>query len=1023
VRLVPAGGRLPMIAPGEEGGRSSPVPARPAAGTAEGITFDDRVGVLPREPSPSSDGGSHGLTSRTQRPVFDDNERAQARGRLVQALLDAVCEERALEPQSELEQLKAQHEEEETVAETAREQRSEDRGAAAQFLPLEACDGLVDNLYEYMRCRAAFDSSKPAGHSHDSYDIAARFTSVHVPDTILIRKGLVWRWYFTSLDSGMVLRKKRTSLHLEEVIKQLVAKGRRNRSGIVACYMTVRSEPGGGSRAGAAGAAAAAAEPSATAQGRGRRGWARRSKLSHTMREMLARMDEVKVRRLFKELDEDSSGCLDRDEIKALLAQLGRRMTRAELNRAMLEMDPSGDDQVNFDEFVQWWALRVNAADRAAPTLECEYFNAEELRSFFHRHSRTDGMLQAFVESSDGGRMSTIEVTWTPLMTRMTRRVNCNQICDTRFPRLQRLVTFDGADHHSEELPVPTQTAAAIKHACAAIKKHVREVAPYYLDVGRMVLYFRQGRGRVSLLWASSVRCTPSHVHVSHGPVALNVRMTVESRTSGPAEDVRRWREQRTLEAGLVVREEANHVETEAERKRAKQQAQERLWDLFHAMDTDASGSLDSDEVKLLTAQLGKRMTKVELAQALREMDPSGDGEVSFGEFVAWWNDKRGNAELLNLHECPEEPVHFVYGLPELDVVDAVFDPGGVGATLTTLPSPIAERRAGVASDAVLVHQQRSNTPVPMTGRSVHKPGENHSANRLTRDSTLASGELYQHASMIVHTKPDLAVTKTNKQRVVERRVAAKVLWETADMQAKLKERNIERAKIKERLANPEMQHLQRHRGCSTVPVDKDLNVWELGAVASSELSHELAKRVSGTAAQTADYQVTNAVLNEHMNKAQKHGAADRMLHVRGIGGTLEDESALAEMFGQVGIGKCVQATVRHRIDATGKNTSWALLRMEDKHTTDVAIKKTYISPETGEPLVVNRFDPKQAAKSDGNMAKVRVRAKLKSSDPDEGEIHTRQMATVGAMLTCSAAHYESKSVRGDVSAALLHWY
>eukprot|EP01047_Picozoa_sp_COSAG01_P105080 COSAG01_NODE_34331_length_549_cov_1.453333_1_plen_136_part_10 len=128
-------------------------------------------------------------------------------------------------------------------------------------------------------------------------------------------------------------------------------------------------------------------------------------------------------------------------------------------------------------------------------------------------------------------------------------------------------------------------------------------------------------------------------------------------KTLGLTEDVRRWRAQRQLEAGLVVREEIDHVETEDERKRAKQQAQERLWDLFHAMDTDQSGSLDSNEIKLLTTQLGKRMTRVELAGAIREMDTSvrlalryplfalssqvadawcacqGDGEVDFGEF------------------------------------------------------------------------------------------------------------------------------------------------------------------------------------------------------------------------------------------------------------------------------------------------------------------------------------------------------------------------------------------------------
>ena len=50
-------------------------------------------------------------------------------------------------------------------------------------------------------------------------------------------------------------------------------------------------------------------------------------------------------------------------------------------------------------------------------------------------------------------------------------------------------------------------------------------------------------------------------------------------------------------------------------------------------------------------------------------------------------------------------------------------------------------------------------------------------------------------------------------------------------------------------------------------------------------------------------------------------------LHVRGVGGLLESESALTKVF-QV-YGEVVQTTVRHRIDEdTGDNTSWALVTM-----------------------------------------------------------------------------------------------
>ena len=75
------------------------------------------------------------------------------------------------------------------------------------------------------------------------------------------------------------------------------------------------------------------------------------------------------------------------------------------------------------------------------------------------------------------------------------------------------------------------------------------------------------------------------------------------------------------------------------------------------------------------------------------------------------------------------------------------------------------------------------------------------------------------------------------------------------------------------------------------------------------------------------------------------------VLHVRGVGGELEDEDALSTLFSQ--FGGVVQATVRHRIDkATRANTSWALVTMVGRKGADAALATTIRHHPDRPPLV-----------------------------------------------------------------------
>lgn len=101
----------------------------------------------------------------------------------------------------------------------------------------------------------------------------------------------------------------------------------------------------------------------------------------------------------------------------------------------------------------------------------------------------------------------------------------------------------------------------------------------------------------------------------------------------------------------------------------------------------------------------------------------------------------------------------------------------------------------------------------------------------------------------------------------------------------------------------------------------------------------------------------------------------DVTLHVRGIGGPTEEPGpyenfeALKQVFKPYG--EVVDVVVRHRVE-DGHNTSWALVTMESEASAQKALDNEVFAGK--QKLVINPYKAKQAAASDGAMAKTRNR-------------------------------------------------
>ena len=104
--------------------------------------------------------------------------------------------------------------------------------------------------------------------------------------------------------------------------------------------------------------------------------------------------------------------------------------------------------------------------------------------------------------------------------------------------------------------------------------------------------------------------------------------------------------------AAMDVAEEAQAIE---ERRRIRE--------LFLMIDTDGSNSLEREEVEELLRGLGKKLDEKAVDEAMAQMDRDGGGDISFNEFLEWWQrigSKLGSQNMLNNATARR----FIYDVP-----------------------------------------------------------------------------------------------------------------------------------------------------------------------------------------------------------------------------------------------------------------------------------------------------------------------------------------------------------------------
>lgn len=72
---------------------------------------------------------------------------------------------------------------------------------------------------------------------------------------------------------------------------------------------------------------------------------------------------------------------------------------------------------------------------------------------------------------------------------------------------------------------------------------------------------------------------------------------------------------------------------------------------MFHSIDTDANGYIDENELERAATKLGFPFkTKGELKAAFTQIDKDGNGRITEGEFIEWWNASAMDSFSKKLH-------------------------------------------------------------------------------------------------------------------------------------------------------------------------------------------------------------------------------------------------------------------------------------------------------------------------------------------------------------------------------------
>ena len=370
---------------------------------------------------------------------------------------------------------------------------------------------------------------------------------------------------------------------------------------------------------------------------------------------------EVRLMELFREIDSDGSGSLERDEVAQLSKKLGRLLTPVELNEAMMAMDGDGSNSVDMEEFKSWWRGEASKdSSWAALIEEAEYLEMIEVATL-------DEARELCQEASISPVPDTLEL----MVTALKRHYQ---------PQGETLiyVMSDGtsSDHVNAAQVRQLEVAGIITDTTLVWWKALdgwtefgkckTDFAPEFMDAENKEIeaLFRDidddGSGTLDSAEVMQLSMNLGKVLTAAELDEAMTSMDADGNNSVDLDEFKAWwRAMKTSggDSGLAA---------------AMEEADERVEALFNEIDDDGSGTLDSDEVAQLSKNLGKLLTDAELDKAMKEMDDDGNNSVDLVEFKVWWRSMKNRGPSDSGFAAIMEEAEYLEILEDATEEDAV---------------------------------------------------------------------------------------------------------------------------------------------------------------------------------------------------------------------------------------------------------------------------------------------------------------------------------------------------------------
>eukprot|EP01046_Picozoa_sp_COSAG06_P010810 COSAG06_NODE_599_length_13905_cov_347.954657_4_plen_874_part_00 len=113
------------------------------------------------------------------------------------------------------------------------------------------------------------------------------------------------------------------------------------------------------------------------------------------------------IERIFREIDEDGSGVLDKEEMGKLFARMGKKLDDARLTEVFAQIDSDGGGEIEISEFEQWWDTGIDPPLTALIRADVGFFSFQQILACVRRTDSPYNWMLALPPSAaaaaDGG--------------------------------------------------------------------------------------------------------------------------------------------------------------------------------------------------------------------------------------------------------------------------------------------------------------------------------------------------------------------------------------------------------------------------------------------------------------------------------------------------------------------------------------------------------------------------------------------------------------------------------------------